>query len=33
MEPTFSSPTSLSSVTPELQTLIDAAVVALPVAH
>jgi hypothetical protein len=33
MEPTFSSPASLSSVTPELQAQIDAAVAALPAAH
>lgn len=33
MEPTFSSTVSLSSVTPELQAQIDAAVAALPAAH
>ena len=33
MEPTFSSPASLTSVTPELQAQIDAATAALPAAH
>ena len=33
MDPTFSSPASLSSMTPGLQAQIDAAVAALPAAH
>ncbi len=33
MEPTFSSPASLNSVTPELQAQIDAAIATLPAAH